>query len=113
MTEQETITAFVVVDRPVIIPGIEGRITKDVGPFFPAEESPGKPSKYLEALIGMAQNGTLKVVQVSRDQVKILGGPGGITQLGAGPLGGGAKLEVNGGLVTRKGEQPGDYLKVL
>ncbi len=108
---EELITAFVVVGRPVVLPYIEGTITKETGPWIPDDAN---TKAYGEALIQMANRGELRVVQVPRSQVKIIGAGFGhdVTRV-AGTSGGGAKLKLDQGVVRDAGGPSLGFVKVI
>jgi len=72
--------AFRCKEQPIILPGMEGRLTRETGPFYPKHEqidpSTGeviKPSRYLQALINMVKAKTIESIEVDEDQVTWVG----------------------------------------
>jgi len=66
--EAKKISAFRVKTRPIVLPGVEGRITHETGPFIVPRDSSCAAS-----LVAMAQQGTLEILEAPESEVKILG----------------------------------------
>lgn len=61
------VNAFQVVMSPIVISGVEGRVTKETGPFMVVEE------EQLKTMVYLVSTGVLRTVNVDRKDVKMLG----------------------------------------
>jgi hypothetical protein len=60
------VNAFQVISSPIVISGVEGRVTKETGPFMVSDK------KQLETMVTLVRNGVLKTVNVDRKDVRML-----------------------------------------
>jgi hypothetical protein len=70
-----SILAFQVIQSPIVLPGVEGRITKSTGPFVLASVVVGdteQPSPHLAALVRFVNDGLLEMIDVPESDVTVI-----------------------------------------